>query len=216
MSYLLVINAHPKADIQKSNSLQVAEHFLNRIKSVNPFLRFETVDLFDGAIPVVDDVVLRAWSKQAANQELDQREQAVAASMKELLQQFKRAAHYVIVMPLYNFNIPSRLKDYLDNVLIARETFAYSEHGPIGLLNDGRKMVVIQASDGIYSNPGWYADAEFSNKYMHFISRFVGIEDYTIIRAEGGAFLDKQAILDKAFLQADEVAQTFAASTAHA
>ncbi len=47
--------------------------------------------------------------------------------MSEILKQFKIANKYVIVFPLHNFNIPSKLKDYIDNILIARETFKYTE-----------------------------------------------------------------------------------------
>ncbi|RNM43564.1 FMN-dependent NADH-azoreductase, partial [Staphylococcus aureus] len=33
---------------------------------------------------------------------------------------------------LHNFNITSRLKDYIDNIMIARETFKYIEEGSVG------------------------------------------------------------------------------------
>ncbi|MGX0277930.1 FMN-dependent NADH-azoreductase [Staphylococcus haemolyticus] len=40
-----------------------------------------------------------------------------------LLNQFKANHLIVILIPLHNFNITSRLKDYIDNIMIARETF---------------------------------------------------------------------------------------------
>ncbi|MGG1519116.1 NAD(P)H-dependent oxidoreductase [Paenibacillus oryzisoli] len=211
MLRVLVINAHPKVAIEKSKSLQVARHFKEKLHELEPTAAIETLELYGNDIPVVDGVVLSAWGKLAAGEGLSETERTITHRMGELLEKFKWANRYVFVMPLYNFNIPSKLKDYLDNVLIARETFAYGENGPIGLLNDGRKVLVIQASDGIYSQGGWYADVEFSHKYLKMISTFVGIDDYTIIRAEGGARLEKEAILSKAKQEAEEAARHFAA-----
>jgi FMN-dependent NADH-azoreductase len=76
--------------------------------------------------------------------------------MSEILQQFKSANTFVIVLPLHNFIIPSKLKDYMDNIMIARETFKYTENGSVALLKDGRRLLVIQASGGIYTNNDWY------------------------------------------------------------
>jgi FMN-dependent NADH-azoreductase len=126
------------------------------------------------------------------------------------LQQFKSAKKYVIIMPLHNFNIPSRLKDYMDNIMIARETFKYTENGGVGLLTDGRSLLVIQGSGAIYTNNDWYTDNEFSHKYLKSMFNFLGIEDYQIIRAQGTSKLDKADVLDKAKNEAQEAAERLA------
>jgi FMN-dependent NADH-azoreductase len=127
------------------------------------------------------------------------------------LQQFKSAKKYVIIMPLHNFNIPSRLKDYMDNIMIARETFKYTKNGNgVGLLTDGRSLLVIQGSGAIYTNNDWYTDNEFSHKYLKSMFNFLGIEDYQIIRAQGTSKLDKADVLDKAKNEAQEAAARLA------
>ncbi|GAA2714286.1 hypothetical protein GCM10009865_43160 [Aeromicrobium ponti] len=83
--------------------------------------------------------------KQRKEQELTSQEQKVTERMSEILQQFKSANTYAIVLPLHNFNIPSKLKDYMGNIMIVRKTFIYTENGSVGLLKDGRRMLVIQA-----------------------------------------------------------------------
>nr|MBS9407997.1 NAD(P)H-dependent oxidoreductase [Streptococcus oralis] len=92
----------------------------------------------DDVVPMIDKTVLSAWEKQGNGQKLTDEEQKVIERMSEILQQFKSANTYVIVLPLHNFNIPSKLKDYMDNIMIARETFKYTETGSVGLLKDGR------------------------------------------------------------------------------
>lgn len=130
--------------------------------------------------------------------------------MKKILVQFKDIKQYVIALPLHNFNIPSKLKDYMDNIIIARETFKYTETGSIGLLNDDRKLLVIQASGSIYTNNDWYTEVEYSHKYLKSMFNFLGVQDYRIIRAQGTALLNREDILVEAYREAEDAAMHFA------
>lgn len=219
MDKLLVINAHPKVDDRSSVSLQVLHRFLYRYRKLAGDAPIEQINLYRDFVPAVDSVLLSAWEKTgrigggaAAAQSLTAEEERLSARMEEILRQFKSARRYVIAMPLHNFNIPSKLKDYFDNILIARETFAYTDHGSVGLLTDGRSALVIQASDGIYTNNDWYTEVEYSHKYVKSMFNFIGVEDYRIIRAQGNAVLDRDEILTKAFQEADAAAEAWARS----
>lgn len=83
-----------------------------------------------------------------------------------LLNQFKANHRIVILTPLHNFNITSRLKDYIDNIMIARETFKYTEDGSVGLMTDDYKALLLQASGGVYTNDDRYTPLEFSYYYL--------------------------------------------------
>ncbi|WP_310590940.1 NAD(P)H-dependent oxidoreductase [Streptococcus gallolyticus] len=48
--------------------------------------------------------------------------------------------------PLHNFNLTSRMKDYIDNILIARATFEYTENGSVGLMTDDCQVLWLLAS----------------------------------------------------------------------
>jgi FMN-dependent NADH-azoreductase len=159
---------------------------------------------------MIDKTVLSAWEKQRNEQELTSQEKAVTDRMSEILHQFKSADTYVIVLPLHNFNIPSKLKDYMDNIMIARETFKYTETGSVGLLKDGRRMLVIQASGSIYTNNDWYTEVEYSHKYLKSMFNFLGIEDYQIIRAQGTALLEPNEVVEKAYKEVEEAASRLA------
>ncbi|VXC12728.1 FMN-dependent NADH-azoreductase 1 (fragment) [Bacillus mycoides] len=153
MNKTLIINAHPKVDNTSSVSIKVFNHFLESYTELIPNNEtIEQINLYDDVVPMIDKTVLSAWEKQGNRQELTGEEQKVTERMSEILQQFKSANTYVILLPLHNFNIPSKLKDYMDNIMIAHETFKYTETGSVGLLKDGRIMLVIQASGGIYTN----------------------------------------------------------------
>ncbi|MFE4425467.1 FMN-dependent NADH-azoreductase [Peribacillus butanolivorans] len=211
MNKTLIINAHPKVDDTSSVSLQVFNHFLKAYKELIPDSEaIEQINLYSDEVPMIDKTVLSAWEKQRKEQELTSQEQKVTERMSEILNQFKSANTYIIVLPLHNFNIPSKLKDYMDNILIARETFKYTENGSVGLLNDGRRMLVIQASGSIYTNNDWYTEVDYSQKYLKSMFNFLGIEDYQIIRAQGTALLEPNEVLQKAYKEAEEAASRLA------
>ncbi|MGH0540673.1 FMN-dependent NADH-azoreductase [Bacillus cereus] len=211
MNKTLIINAHPKVDDTSSVSIKVFNHFLESYTEFIPNNEtIEQINLYDDVVPMIDKTVLSAWEKQGTEQELTGEEQKVTERMSEILQQFKNANTYVIVLPLHNFNIPSKLKDYMDNIMIARETFKYTETGSVGLLKDGRRMLVIQASGGIYTNDDWYTEVEYSHKYLKAMFNFLGIEDYQIVRAQGTAVLDPNEVLQNAYKEVEEAASRLA------
>ncbi|PDZ50071.1 FMN-dependent NADH-azoreductase [Bacillus sp. AFS094611] len=211
MNKTLIINAHPKVDDPSSVSIKVLNHFLVSYKELIPNNEtIEQINLYDDVVPMIDKTVLSAWEKQGNGQKLTDEEQKVTERMSEILQQFKSANTYVIVLPLHNFNIPSKLKDYMDNIMIARETFKYTETGSVGLLKDGRRMLVIQASGGIYTNDDWYTEVEYSHKYLKAMFNFLGIEDYQIVRAQGTAVLDPNEVLQNVYKEVEEVASRLA------
>ncbi|MBB6634510.1 FMN-dependent NADH-azoreductase [Cohnella thailandensis] len=208
MENLLVINAHPKWDSDTSVSLQVLRHFLEAYKRRHPESSVEQIDLYREYIPCIDRTFLSLQEKKRREERLTEEERTLDSRMSELMRQFKKAKRYVIAMPLHNFNVPSKLKDYIDNILIAKETFAYTDKGSVGLLNDGRKLLVIQASDGIYTNQDWYSEVEFSHQYLKSMFNFMGV-DYQIIRAQGNHSLSREEVLGKAFQEAEAAAYDF-------
>ncbi|MDF2652214.1 MAG: FMN-dependent NADH-azoreductase [Paenibacillus sp.] len=208
MEKLLVINAHPKVDADSSVSLQVLHHFLENYTKMNPKAPIEQIDLYREHIPCIDRTFLSLQEKKGRDERLTAEEQTLDSRMSEVLQQFKGAKKYVIAMPLHNFNVPSKLKDYMDNILISKETFAYTDKGAVGLLNDGRTVLVIQASDGIYTNHDWYSEVEYSHKFLKAMFNFMGV-DYQIIRAQGNYSLRRDEVLAKAFQEAESAAASF-------
>ncbi|URN96689.1 MAG: NAD(P)H-dependent oxidoreductase [Candidatus Pristimantibacillus lignocellulolyticus] len=211
MSKLLIINAHPESDSKTSASLNVFNYFLKVYKEKHPSDEvIDQINLYDDEVPMLDKTVLSAWKKQTKGEQLTSQEKELTDRMNEILKQFKSANKYVIVYPLHNFNIPSKLKDYMDNIMIARETFKYTDTGSVGLLKDGRSIVAIQASGAIYTNNDWYTEVEYSHKYLKSMFNFFGIEDYEIVRIQGTSILDKDEVLQKGYKEAEESASKLA------
>ncbi|KAI7850167.1 NAD(P)H dehydrogenase [Circinella umbellata] len=219
MNKTLIVNAHPKIDDVASFSIRTMNEFIKNYKDLIPTDHIlEQINLYQDDIPMVDSTVLSAWDKKSKQEKegkevfLTKEEKAVMGRMDQIVEQFKSAGTYIIVMPLHNFNIPSKLKDYMDNILIARKTFAYTKNGSVGLLkNEGRRALLIQGSGGVYTNNDWYTDVEFSYKYLQSMFQFIGVEDFEIVRAQGtNQSIGVPERLEEAYKKVNEAAHRLA------
>ena len=94
-------------------------------------------------------------------------------------------AHDVIVIaaPMYNFNIPTQLKNYFDLVARAGVTFRYTEAGPEGLVK-GKRAVILSSRGGIHKD----TPSDLLTPYVKLFLGFIGITDVEFVFAEGIAY----------------------------
>lgn len=198
----LIINASPSTEDASTSAQLLA-------KLQAKFSEHTTLHLYhaDAFIPALDEQGLRLIYKQQTGQNLSQTEQKQADKRTELLAQFKAHKRIIILYPMFNYNIPAKLKDYLDNVLVPRDTFCFDKNGKLtGLLNDGRKVLFVQTSGSIFSDNSEFAELEFAYRYLDKMFEKLGFGERCLIRAEGTAVLPKQEVLDKAFGEIDALA----------
>lgn len=109
---------------------------------------------------------------------IDAAEAALAAAMMD---EFLAADVVVVGVPMYNFNIPSQLKAWIDRIAVRGKTFHYTEDGPEGLA--GGKQVIVAASYGGFHPAG--GASNFIEPYLRFLFGFFGIRDVSFITADG-------------------------------
>lgn len=97
----------------------------------------------------------------------------------------------VIGAPMYNFTIPTQLKSWIDRILVAGQTFHYTEQGPQGLIPQGKKVFIASARGCVYSGESPAAHYDHQEKYLITALNFIGLTDISIIRAEGLALGDE-------------------------
>jgi FMN-dependent NADH-azoreductase len=114
----------------------------------------------------------------------DSRQQAAVALSDTLIAELEAADTIVLAVPMYNFSIPSTLKAWIDHVARRGRTFKYTEKGPEGLLK-GKKVVVLTARGGVYSNGAPAAVYDFQEPYIRTVLGFLGLTDVTFVHFEG-------------------------------
>lgn len=186
MKKVLYITANPQKEAQ-SYSKRTGKYYLEQLK-LNQEAEVIELDVYNASIPLIDDDVMTAWGQLQSGTpftDLSQSQQFKVQQMNENLQQFKDVDEYVIVTPVWNFSVPPMLKAYIDNIVIAGETFKYEESGPVGLMKD-KKLTIIQAA-GSFMSEGDMLDFNFANRYLEKVFQFLGIRDIKHITIEGVA-----------------------------
>ncbi|MEQ1074471.1 MULTISPECIES: FMN-dependent NADH-azoreductase [Acinetobacter] len=199
----LLINAHPKPH-SSSYTQKMQNYFIEQWQRLNSNEKMTIINLSEIDIPSLDGSMLNLFSKQIAGLKLDDLEQDLMIRMNQILLQFKAHHRIVIAMPMHNFNITAKLKDYMDNILIARETFRYTENGSIGLMTDDRKVFLLQSSGGIYVDHERYTPLEFSQMYLReMFTNIMGFDKFYIARAQGTAIRSEIDVLVEGFEMID-------------
>lgn len=176
----LLINAHPDPGAERSFSNRMLQHLASQLPTADT----DRLTLYQADIPELNGELMAMFEKLGQGAELSAPEQRRAQRLAEIMQQFKAARRVVISLPMYNFNVPSRLKSYIDSIIVPNQTFRYTEQGPVGLMN-GRKLLILQASGSVYSQ-GALAPMELSVPYLRIVfEEFLGFDSVAVIRAEG-------------------------------
>jgi FMN-dependent NADH-azoreductase len=129
------------------------------------------------------------------------------AQSQTALADFKAADVVIIGTGMYNFTVPSQLKAWIDRIVIAGQTFRYTEAGPQDLAG-GKRVIVALARGGFYA-PGTPAAAlEHAETYLRGVLAFIGIDDVQFVSADGVAM---PAVRDAAIQQAEKQAAALAA-----
>lgn len=104
-----------------------------------------------------------------------------AARAERTMADFLAADVIVIGAPMYNFSIPSTLKAWIDRVAVAGKTFRYTASGPEGLAK-GKRVFLAITQGGVHELGG---ASEHHESYLRFVLGFLGIDDITVVRAQG-------------------------------
>ena len=207
MKNLLVIKAHPFTG-EQSTSMKVLEKFIDVYQAENAdTATVQLLDLYSEDIPEIDHLLLSAMTdlKTGVNfSDLTAEQQAKMNRFNELTDQFLAADQIVIANALWNLNIPTRLKAWVDTINVANKTFKYTATGPVPL-TEGKKVLHIQ------SNGGMYDGKDFASMYLKGIMNFVGVTDYhqLFIEAIDHHPEQRDEILGKAFDSATAIAKEF-------
>lgn len=162
--------------VNGSTSRKLADKLIDQLVDENGY-SVKNRDLTK-AIPFVNEAWINANFTDPSARTPDQR--AVLSQSDALVTELKNADTLVIATPIYNFGVPAALKAWIDMVARARETFKYTETGPVGLL-EGKNAYVIITSGGTELD----TDIDFVSGWLKHVLGFIGIDDVTIINSSG-------------------------------
>lgn len=173
MANILVINSSLSGE--NGQSSQLSQQFL---ASLPADTQVDTLDLVQDSYPHLTMTEIGAW--MTAESDRTDEQKALAALSDSAIAQIKKADAVVIGVPMYNFGVPSQLKAYFDRLARAGITFAYTENGPVGLLQD-KPVFLFATRGGLYQGTPMDSQTPFISAFLNFI----GLKDQHFIYAEG-------------------------------
>lgn len=176
MPTLLTLTASPRSE--RSVSRTLATEFTNLRAQAHPEETILLRDLGHEPVPhVTEDWVVGAFAPP--EYQTPESKAAIAVS-DELVREFLNADRYLIATPMYNLNIPSTLKAYIDQIVRVGLTFAVGANGYEGLVK-GKKALFITTSGGAF-RPGTPAGGyNFQEPYLRAIFGFIGVTDVEFV-----------------------------------
>jgi len=169
---VLFIESSPRGE--QSHSSQAANAYL---KALGGDATVYHLNLWETELPEMSGPTITAKYKQIRQQEKTADEQQAWDKVTRLAQGFKDADIILITVPMWNFQIPYRLKHYIDVISQPGLTFNVDEDGNYQGNTDA-KAVLVYSRGGDYSDQNGETDPfNFQQPYMHAWLNFLGIDD---------------------------------------
>lgn len=180
MTRILHIDSSPRGD--RSISRTVSNDFITAWKQAHPNTTVAYRDLGHHPVSHVDEPWIAAafTPPQERSAELNE----VIKSSDALVDEFLAADRYVFGVPMYNFNVPSTFKAYIDQIVRVGRTFAITEQGYASLVDSSKKMLVITARGGSYQQGTPLASYDLQEPFLRSIFGFIGVVDITFIHVD--------------------------------
>lgn len=210
MSTLLYIQCSPRG--QRSKSITVADAFVETYKQKHPDDKIVTLNIFKEKLPAFDGLAVQAKYTILHGQKHSKEELQAWKKVEKIIEQFKSADKYVLAVPMWNFGIPYRLKQYIDILVQPGYTFSYSpETGYKGLVA-GKPLLAVYARGGEYpaGNPAEAFDMQ--TKYLQLILGFIGFTNIRSVIVEPtlqGSAEAIEAKVQQAAIVAKKIAENF-------
>ncbi|WP_375480330.1 FMN-dependent NADH-azoreductase [uncultured Nostoc sp.] len=204
MVNILHIDSSPRGE--RSHSRELSKEFVSGWKAAHPEDAIAYRDLGHYPVPHVDEAwIAAAFSPPETH--TPELTEAIRIS-DELIDEFLAADRYVFGVPMYNFNVPSTFKAYIDQIVRINRTVAIEAQGFRGLV-EGKKALIITARGGDFSATSPAVAYDFQEPYLRAIFGFIGVTDIQFINAnslnEGDArtrsLLEARAAIQDAIAQ---------------
>jgi len=210
MSKILYIQASPRE--KRSHCIAVADAFLESYRKDHPNDQVTLLNVFTSNLPVFDGLVVQAKYTILHGQQHSREELAAWKAVEAVIEGFKSADKYVFAVPMWNFGIPYRLKQYIDIIVQPTYTFSFSPaEGYKGLIL-GKRAFVAYARGGEYPEGTGAQNFDFQKPYLECALGFMGITDVRSVVVEptlgGGPAVAAQKH-DAAVAKAKEMAKSF-------
>ena len=162
-------------------SRKLSDTFVSEYKKKHPTATVIQRDLVDAHLPFTDMPWIIGANTDPATH--DDKAKAAVAISNELIAELKAHHEWVLSTPMYNFQVPAKLKAYIDHVVRSGQTFKPNPDMSVTGLLTGKKLTVLVAAAGEYDEGSPMQALDHLTPYSKFIFGFIGVTDVASVRS---------------------------------
>lgn len=181
MTKLLFIEASPRG--AASTSAELANTYLAALRSQNPGLEVDHLNLWNVSLPAFDGDKVAAKVNVIFGHAQNTATKTAWDEIVDHCARFTSANRYLLAVPMWNGGVPYRLKHYIDIVQQPQLMFdLIPGRGYVGLLKDKHATLVLTAGAFSTSAPSPAFGVDYQSTYLRFWLNQAGITEIDEVR----------------------------------
>ena len=161
---------------ERSHSTKIAQAYLEQAKKNIPDLELNHINPWSLNLPEFDGDMLNAKYSVISGTDPSADEATAWSNVKNIFDEFNNADHYLFSVPMWNFNIPYKLKHYIDIITQPGMSWSYTpEDGYKGLMTDKTATIIYATGDGYGEGTG-FESFDMQKPYVNLWLTFLGFK----------------------------------------
>ena len=161
---------------ERSHSTKIAQAYLEQAKKNIPDLELNHINPWSLNLPEFDGDMLNAKYSVIRGTDPSADEVSAWSNVKNIFDEFNNADHYLFSVPMWNFNIPYKLKHYIDIITQPGMSWSYTpEDGYKGLMTEKTATIIYSTGDGYGEGTG-FESFDMQKPYVNLWLTFLGFK----------------------------------------
>ena len=161
---------------ERSHSTKIAQAYIEQAKKNIPDLELNHINPWSLNLPEFDGDMLNAKYSVISGTDPSADEVSAWSNVKNIFDEFNNADHYLFSVPMWNFNIPYKLKHYIDIITQPGMSWSYTpEDGYKGLMTDKTATIIYATGDGYGEGTG-FESFDMQKPYVNLWLTFLGFK----------------------------------------
>ena len=161
---------------ERSHSTKIAQAYIEQAKKNIPDLELNHINPWTLNLPEFDGDMLNAKYSVISGTDPSANEVSAWSNVKNIFDEFNNADHYLFSVPMWNFNIPYKLKHYIDIITQPGMSWSYTpEDGYKGLMTDKTATIIYATGDGYGEGTG-FESFDMQKPYVNLWLTFLGFK----------------------------------------
>ena len=161
---------------ERSHSTKIAHAYIEQAKKNIPDLELNHINPWSMNLPEFNGDMLNAKYSVINGTDPSAEEFSAWSNVKNIFNEFNDADHYLFSVPMWNFNIPYKLKHYIDIITQPGMSWSYTpEDGYKGLMTDKTATIIYATGDGYGAGTG-FESFDLQKPYVNLWLTFLGFK----------------------------------------